>query len=273
MTRTRSNVTLTGNGAQALRLLIGVLLLTPVAAVSAQSSIGEMRRQATRAELEKAATATETASLQQRDEKIREKLRADAAAIRMRLTNGDFIPGDRIRLLVEGDTVLSDTFTVRGDRMLPLPNLPPVSLQGVLDSELEPYLTKELLRYIKQVSLVATPLVRISLLGFPQSNFFTVPVDQSITDVITAAGGWGPPSQVAHDKAVVRRAGKVFLDAKATAEAIRQGKTVGDMALRDGDELYVPDKASSTFNWQTALGAVSALTGLYFLVRYRRGRG
>jgi protein involved in polysaccharide export with SLBB domain len=172
--------------------------------------------------------------------------------------------------VVEGDTALTDTFTVRGDRMLPLPNLPPVSLQGVLDSELESYLTKELLRYIKQVSVEATPLVRISLLGFPQSNFFTVPVDQSITDVIAAAGGWGPTNQVAHDKAVVRRGGEVFMDAKSTAEAIRQGKTVGDMALRDGDELYVPDRASSTFNWQTALGVVSAVTGLYFLFRYRR---
>ena len=272
MTRSRPALTLKRNRAWGLRLLIGMMLLVPAAAVWAQSSIGEMRRQATRAELEKAANAAETASLQAPDTKTRAKLRADAAAIRMRLTNGDFIPGDRIRLLVEGDTALSDTFTVRGDRMLPLPNIPPVSLQGVLDSELESYLTKELKRYIKEVSLDATPLVRISLLGFPQSNFFTVPVDQSITDVIAAAGGWGPPSVVAHDKAVVRRGGEVFMDARATAEAIRQGKTVGDMALRDGDELYVPDRASSTFNWQAALGAVSAVTGLYFLLRYRRGR-
>lgn len=270
MIRSKSFVTLPGNGAWRLRLLIGLLMFAPIGSVAAQSSIGEMRRQATRSELEKAANAAETASLSAPDNKTRAKLRADAAAIRMRLTNGDFIPGDRIRLLVEGDTALTDTFTVRGDRMLPLPNLPAVSLQGVLDSELESYLKKELLRYIKQVSLEATPLVRISLLGFPQSNFFTVPVDQSITDVIAAAGGWGPTTQVAHDKAVVRRGGEVFMDAKSTAEAIRQGKTVGDMALRDGDELYVPDRASSTFNWQTALGVVSAVTGLYFLFRYRR---
>jgi len=273
MTRSKSLVTLPGIGSWRLSLLIGVLILAPVGSISAQTMIGEMRRQATRAELEKAAKATESAALEQRDEKTRSKYLADAAAIRMRLTNGDFIPGDRIRLLVEGDTALSDTFTVRGDRMLPLPNLPPISLQGVLDSELGPFLTKELLRYIKEVTLEATPLVRISLLGFPQSNFFTVPVDQSITDVIASAGGWGPPSQVAYDKAVVRRAGETFMDAKATAEAIRQGKTVGDMALRDGDELYVPDRASASFNWQNALGVVSALTGLYFLFRFGRRGG
>ncbi len=249
--------------------LLGVLALLPTGVILAQSSIGEMRRQATRAELEKAVKAAETASLGQRDEKIRAQMRADAATIQMRLTNGDFVPGDRILLLVDGDSALSDTFTVRGDRILPLPNIPDLSLQGVLDSELEPYLTKELLKYIKSVSLTATPLVRISLLGFPQGNFFTVPVDQSITDVIAAAGGWGSPTQVAPEKAVVRRAGRVIMDAKATSEAIRMGKTVGDMALRDGDELYLPDRASG-FSWGKAWTAVSAVTGLLFFLTFRR---
>lgn len=265
MTCSKSLATLGGNRVWRFGFLIGLLTFAPGGAVSAQNGIGEMRRQATRTELEKAASAAETASLSAPDEKTRAKYRADAAAIRMRLANGDFIPGDRISLLVLGDSALSDTFTVRGDRMLPLPNLPPISLQGVLDSELEPHLTKELLQYIKQVSLEATPLIRISLIGFPQSNFFTIPVDQSITDVISLAGGWG--SQVAHDKAVVRRAGAVYLDAKATAEAIRGGKTVGDMALRDGDELYVPAR-SGTQGWQQVLGIVSAATGVFWLIRY-----
>jgi protein involved in polysaccharide export with SLBB domain len=244
------------------------LLVAAPAGAEAQSSIGEMRRQATREELERAAKAAESAALQAPSEKVRTKLQADAQAIRMRLTNGDFIPGDRILLLVHGDTALTDTFTVRGDRMLPLPNIPPIPLQGVLDSELEAHLTKELLKYIKEVTLEATPLVRLSLLGFPQSNFYTVPVDQAITDVIAAAGGWGSASVVAHDKAVIRRNGEVFMDAKATAEAVRQAKTVGDMGLRDGDEFYVPDRASATRDWQKILGVVSALTSVFWLVRW-----
>jgi hypothetical protein len=249
------------------RILLAALAFVPYGFLSAQSSIGEMRRQATRSELEKAASAAETASLGPLDEKTRAKIRADAAAVRTRLANGDFVPGDRILLLVEGDSALSDTFTVRSDRILPLPNIPDLSLRGVLDSELEPYLTKELLKYIKNVSLTATPLVRLSLLGFPQGNFFTVPVDQSITDVISAAGGWGSPSQVATEKAVVRRGGRVIMDAKETAEAIRQGKTVGDMALRDGDELFLPDRASG-FSLLRVLGATSAVLGaLYWLRR------
>jgi protein involved in polysaccharide export with SLBB domain len=270
MKRTTSFSTSIFARALATRLFAGLLMLAPLASTSGQSTIGEMRRQATRSELESAAKSLQAAALKAPDEKSRTRYLADANAIQARLTNGDFVPGDRIKLLVEGDTALSDTFTVRGDRMLPLPNIPPISLLGVLDSELESYLTKELQRYIREVSVDATPVVRISLLGFPQSNFFTVPVDQAITDVIAQAGGWGSPSSNAIDKAVVRRAGKVVLDAKATAEAIRLGKTVGDMAMQNGDELYMPDKASAGFDWQKALGTVSAITGVYFLFRYGR---
>lgn len=267
MTRSKSRVFLASRAASIVRLLVLLLAFLPTGML-AQSSIGDMRRQATRPELERAAKAAESASMQAPDDKTREKLRADAANIRMRLENGDFIPGDRIMLVVSGDSALSDTFTVRGDRMLPLPNIPAIPLQGVLDSELESHLTKELLKYIKTVSLEATPLVRISLLGFPESNFYTVPVDQSITDVIASAGGWGSTANVVPDKAVIRRAGKIFMDAKATAEAVRAGKTVGDMALRDGDELYLPDRANAGFNWQAAFGALGAVTSLIWAIRY-----
>lgn len=266
MTRSTSDGIPAGTGAWKRVLLL--LLAAAPGVIQAQASIGEMRRQATRAELERAVKVAETASVQAADEKTRKRYLADAQAIRMRLQNGDFVPGDRILLLVQGDTALSDTFTVRGDRVLPLPNIPTISLQGVLDSELEPYLTKELLKYIREVSLEATPLVRISLLGFPQSNFYTVPVDQAITDVISTAGGWGNPTAVAHTKAVIRRNGQVFMDAKATADAVRQNKTVGDMGLRDGDEFYVPDKAStSSFSFQSVMTAVGGLASLFWLVR------
>lgn len=265
MNRSTLVANLVGLGAWKARLLLLLLAISPGLA-AAQSSIGEMRRQATRVELERAAKTLETAAMNQ-DAKNRAKLLADAQIIRTRLENGDFLPGDRILLLVQGDSALSDTFSVRGDRELPLPNLPPISLRGVLDSELETHLTKELLKYIKEVSLEATPLVRISLLGFPQSTFYTVPVDQAITDVITTAGGWGSPTAVVPSKTVVRRNGAIFMDAKATADAVRLNKTLGDMGLRDGDELYLPDKQSASFDWQKVIGAVGAVAGVIWLFR------
>jgi hypothetical protein len=58
------------------------------------------------------------------------------------------------------------------------------------------------------------------------------------------------------------------MDAKSTADAVRQNKTVGDMALRDGDEFFVPDKASvRRFNLQSVMAVMSGVASLFWLVR------
>jgi hypothetical protein len=241
-------------------------------ALRAQASLGELGRQATRAELEKAATASESAASGAPDAKTRELLLAQASAIRQRLRNGDFVPGDRILLQVVGDTVLSDTFTVRSERIIQLPSLPEVHLAGVLDSELETYLLKELSKYIRNVDVTATPLVRVYLGGaFGRPGFVTVPVDQALTDLVNT----GTPSSGADlPKAVVRRSGKTFMDRRALQDALTKGKTLGDVSMRDGDELYVPATVTTPgMNWQQWVGVVGSLAGVYWMIRFGfRGR-
>ena len=55
-------------------------------------------------------------------------------------------------------------------------------------------------------------------------------------------------------------------------EAIRRNRTVGDMSLRDGDELYVPQKGPG-FTYVNAISIMSTAIGLYFLVRWGRRGG
>lgn len=237
----------------------------PTQTAEAQSSLGEGRRQATRAELEQAAKATEQAATVAPDQKTRDKLLADAAGLRQRLRNGDFLPGDRIYLVVLGDSALTDTFTVRGDRRLQLPNIPDLTLSGVLDSELNGYLTQELGRYLKNPTVTATGMVRLTLTGgVARNGFLTFPVDQAITDVLMTAGGLGAGSKL--DETIVKRAGKTFIDKKAFQEAIRLARTVGDLSLRDGDEVYVPavSATSGLANWTRVVGV---LAPLIFLIR------
>lgn len=232
---------------------------------SAQSSLGEGRRQATRAELEQAAKATEQAATVAPDQKTREKLLSDAVAIRQRLRNGDFLPGDRIYVVVLGDSALTDTFTVRGDRRLQMPNIPDITLSGVLDSELSGFLTKELSRYLKSPTVTATGMVRLTLTGgIARNGFLTFPVDQAITDVLMTAGGLGPGSKL--DEAEVKRSGKVLIDKKSFQEAVRLARTVGDLSLRDGDEIYVPP-ATSTSGVQTWIKVLGVIAPLVFLIR------
>ncbi|MBK6486533.1 MAG: polysaccharide biosynthesis/export family protein [Gemmatimonadetes bacterium] len=252
--------------------LAGALLAVPSNA-EAQASLGEGRRQATRAELEQAAKATEQAATVAPDTKTRDKLLADATALRQRLRNGDFLPGDRIYIVVLGDSALTDTFTVRGDRRLQLPNIPDVTLSGVLDSELNTFLTTELSRYLKNPTVTATGMVRLTLTGgIARNGFLTFPVDQAITDVLMTAGGIGPGSKL--DEAEVKRAGKTFIDKKAFQEAIRLARTVGDLALRDGDEVYVPaaTATSGIQGWVKVLGVLGPLFLLIRLVTNNTGR-
>jgi hypothetical protein len=255
---------------------VAVYAVTAIAVAAgtglAQGSLGEGRRQATRAELEQTARAAEQASATAPDEKTRDKLIADATAIRQRLRNGDFLPGDRIYLIVSADSALTDTFTVRGDRRLQLPNLPDITLAGVLDSELETYLTTEIAKYIKNPTVTATGLVRLTITGAVGRNgFLTFPVDQSITDVLMTAGGLSPSSQL--DATEVKRSGKVIIDKKAFQEAVRQGRTVGDMALRDGDEIVVPS-TSTVGGLPAIVKVIAAVAPLIFLIRFlTRGGG
>jgi protein involved in polysaccharide export with SLBB domain len=225
-----------------LGLVAAVVLSADIRGATAQPTLGEGRRLATRAELEEAAKLEEQAATTAPDAKTREKLLADVNAIRQRLKNGDFIPGDRILLQVYGDTVLTDTFTVRADRRLRLPNLPDISLEGVLASELRSHLTQRLSVYLKDARVDATGLVRLAVTGsVGKPGFMTVPVDKALTDVIMDAGG--PASSAALDHVIVKRGGHTVVDAKGMQTALRLGKTVGDLSVRDGDELFIPDRS------------------------------
>lgn len=248
-----------------LAILAGFVVSTPV---WSQATLGDMRRQATRAELEAAAKAAESALATAPDSKTRERYLATVNAYRERLENGDFVPGDRILIQAWSDSVISDTFVVRADRQLHIANLPPISLQGVLDSELESHLTKELGRYFRRVEVTAAVLVRLSVIGaVGRQDFITVPVDQALTDVISGLGGFSAPPDL--NRAVVRRRGEVFIDGKGIQEAFASGKTVGDLSMRDGDVLFIPTAPqSSGSRWQAIAATVGMLSGVIWAVRW-----
>jgi polysaccharide export outer membrane protein len=249
-------------------LVAGLALQGPIA-LGAQELIGTQRRQATRAELEQVIAAAEQAQAVA-EPKTREKMAADVASLRQRLRNGDFSPGDRLYLTVLGDSALTDTFTVRQDQSLMLPNIPEISLRGVLDSELPAHLKKELSKYLKDPQVTATGLIRLSIMGaIGKPGFVTVPVDQLVTDVLMASGG--PSSTGKFEETHVKRGDKTHLNKNQFAEAVRTGKTVGDVSLRDGDEIYIP--AATTTNKLTVwLPLLTAATTIYWITRGGRGR-
>lgn len=212
----------------------------------------------TRAQLEALAAQLDQEARTATSDEVRRQRQAQVQAIRERLRDGDFQPGDRIAMVVRGDTTLSDTVVVRAGRIIQVGNLPPIGLQGVLRTELEPYLTKQLGRYLKNPEVEATALVQIAVLGpVGHPGFFSVPSDLTLTDAIMLAGGPTQGSDV--NKTVIRRNDRVIQPAKVVRQAFASGTTLDQLNLRAGDQIVVGEK--TRHDWFRILSILSLAAG------------
>lgn len=165
---------------------------------------------------------------------------------RTRLTQGDFRAGDRIMIMVQGDTALSDTFAVWQDGALHLPSpaVGTLPLHGVLRSEIQEKVQTFVARFVRNPVVLARPLIRLSFQGdFARAGFYAVPADAPIADAFMAAGGTTTTANM--NKVKIERGGREFLNTRAVQDAMAQGRTVDDLGLRDGDQLIVPKASTS----------------------------
>lgn len=185
--------------------------------------------------------------------------RAQAALIRQRLKDGDFQVGDRIAIVVRGDSTLSDTASVRAGRVIQLKNLPPIPLAGVLHSELQDYLTKQLSQYLKNPTVQVTPLVQIAVVGnVGHPGFFWVPADLTLTDAIMLAGGPTQTSDLNGTK--IKRDNKDRLSDKQVQQAFASGATLDQLDMRAGDQISVPEAGKK--DWVRILQVTAALAAV-----------
>jgi protein involved in polysaccharide export with SLBB domain len=257
--------------------LSGVLVPLGPAAVQAQTTSPQVAPVATpdrgspkRTILEDAAKNFERLAASEKDAGKRAGYLEQARVIRKRLTDGDFQAGHRILLFVTGDSALSDTFTVRSDQKLQLPNLPEISLAGVLDSELQGYLQTKLAQYIRDPSVRAQTMLRVQVSGdVGKPGFYSLPIDTPISDVIMNAGG--PSTSADMSKTELRRGSAVVVKREGIQAAIRSEFTMSDIGARPGDELFVPGKPAGS-RW-TKIGAVAAaVSSIAFTVFWIAGR-
>jgi len=267
------------------RSLLGAIGLFSIAAVptrdvstvSAQTAVAQAtpaaqptRRPSRRQDLETYAASLEQRAKAEKDPTRRAELLRIAAVVRARLTQGDFLPGHRILLFVGGDSALVDTFTVRSDQKLQLPDLPDISLAGVLDSELQGYLKTQLAQYIRDPDVRAQALLRVSVSGDVGSpGFYSVRTDTPVSDVIMTAGG--PSGSADMSKVVLRRGKDVVVKKDGIQEAFRSEMTMTDIGARPGDELYVPAKPQGS-NWQKFAAVTASITGIAWAIMWIAGR-
>src|ERR1700752_3733767 len=119
------------------------------------------------------------------------------------------------------------------------PNVGEISLADVSRSEVESYLTRQLGRYIKDASVEARALIRISVMGeVARPGFYAVPIDLVLPDALMLAGGATQDARI--DQLTVVRGKSALLNESALEAAIARGATLDELGMRAGDRLPVP---------------------------------
>ena len=185
----------------------------------------------------------------------------EIAAIRGRLENGDFKPGDRFILSLRQDSIRSDTLVVRDSLRVAVLNLPEFSVVGVLRSELEDRLNAHVSRFLRNAVVRTTLLTRVSVTGAVRNpGFYYAIPDRPLNDLLTSAGGPLPDADV--NKLVISRMGRRTLGGRSAKNAIEQGQTLEALDVQSGDTVHVPVKRR--VNWQLVIQLAFIVTSLLF---------
>lgn len=219
--------------------------------------------QLTRPELQQMLERFEqTASEHAYSASLRQQAAEDAAMIRQRLQEGDLRAGDRVALVVERFPELTDTFNIGAGRAIVLPEIGEISLIGVLRSELQPYLTERLSRFINDPVVHARSLVRLEIIGaVVRPGFYTVPSDVLVGDALMVAGG--PLAAAQLDRITIQRGNEEIWSGERMREAIIEGRTLDQLSIRAGDGIHVPQRSSRL---ETLRNGAFIITGIASLI-------
>jgi len=227
-----------------------LLLAATPAALVGQSDSPADRPLATRGQLETALRAAGPSDV--------------GVRIKTRLSEGDFRRGDQIVLEVQSESMLTDTFTVGGQRelLLPPPTVGTLSLRGVLRSELQDKMTEYVGRFRQNPVVRAYPLIRLSVQGeVARGGVYAIPADGRLADALMAAGG---ATQFAKtNRMYIERGGNRVWEGSSFE------MTIDELGLRDGDQIVVGGNrpGGSSENLRLVALLVSIAGGLYGLSR------
>jgi protein involved in polysaccharide export with SLBB domain len=197
----------------------------------------------------------------------------EAWLLKTRLQRGDFQDGDRIFVMLMGTTPLpgtqslSDTITVRAGKMLPLPQMSDLPLEGVLRSELAARLSSHIAKYLRDSSVRVVPLLRLAVFGQVRSpGYYWTATDVLLSEVIMKAGGPGPTADM--ENMQIRRGADVIWNAQDTRTAMSDGLSLDRLHLRAGDVLFVADQKTG-FSWVQIAQVTGSLLSVAFLLKNR----
>lgn len=192
---------------------------------------------------------------------------AESSLVRLqeRLETGDFQRGDVVLLTVFEDQRWSDTFTVRPNQTIELPDIPPISLYGALYSEGPDRVRNALSEYLRDPEIEMESTKRVAILGgVSEPGFYYISGPELISAAIMSAGG--PESNSRMDKVELRRGEEAL--ARLPSDIV-QSMTLDELGVQSGDEIFVPTLEQANLflrNVALVLGIAAGTVGLILLV-------
>lgn len=247
-----------------LALAAALVLTTPLAAqtpAARTSAPDQGASPATRQELRSRLDRLEKTVASRPGSQDAREARERLDVIRRRLEQGDFQPGDVVRLTARPDTALNGTFRVNEARELELPTIPDVDLAGVLYAEADSVVRRHVAEYIRDPAVRVQVTRRIAVLGAVQSpGFYDLAPSTTLSDVLMAAGG--PTGNAELDDIELRRNGKNVLEGR---DPSLQRMTLADLGPSRDDQLVVPQQGGG-FGVTEALGVISSVSGVAWAI-------
>lgn len=251
------------------RLLTLVLLAAAAASSADAQALDPSDRRATREMLQAELIRYEQlANSPAYGDASREKAMAATALLRRRLSDGDFRPGDRIELKVEGAVPLHDTLVVTRAVTLDATGIAAIELRGALRSELAARVREQVTAVVRTATVTVQPLMSVAVFGaVARPGYFSVSEDAMLDELLTLAGG--ATGAADPNNMTVRRGVDVVLTPAAVSGAIAERRAVGDLRLAEGDVLEVGERKVG-WDRATTLQIVSLVFGpliTFLLVR------
>lgn len=151
--------------------------------------------------------------------------------------------GDKISISVWGHEDLSREAVIDPDGEISYPLVGTVKAEGKTTTEIREELKKSLAEYIVQpevnVNLISYRKLKVTVMGeVRQEGSFEIRADNRVLDVISLAGGITENAEAA--AATLQREGQKFgINLK---ELLRGNKLEDNFELKDGDQLFIPER-------------------------------
>ncbi len=241
-------------------LMVATATLTWSGTASAQAPVRQTRtaRVQLQAKADSISAVIGANRLRSKDRLVAE---SELVALQARLRDGDFQVGDRFIATIVTDVVRSDSVLVREDFAISLATLPDANVRGVLHAELVDYLNAHVARFLKNATVRAEILTRVTVTGTVlKPGYYYLAPNRPLSEAITASGG--PVTTSNQDGIQVWRAGREFIGKKVIGKALREGLTLEQLQIRSGDEIRVPEKRK--LNWGFVTQLLFAVSTVFF---------